>query len=431
MTNDLKKMYKTVMDDSFPNEINISFDGQTLVYRKRTWKIPDEKSGDLIEKGLRYGENPGQEAALYELVNGNLVLGNCKFIDPGKGLVSAINEEDMIQAGKHPGKTNLTDIDNAINIIKYLSEDPASVIVKHNNPCGVAYGTTLAEAFSKANMADRVAAFGGCAVFNRPIDMDTAHLISNIYVEVVAAPDFEEGTIPILAKRKNLRIVKINRIDNLDYYRKSRFVDFKSLIDGGLIVQQSPVNKIKTAADFTLASTEYKGRIYTIDKKPSKEEYADMLFGWQVEQGITSNSVIYVKDGVTVGIGTGEQDRVGVAEIAVTKAYTKYADALCFKRHGIPLKEMELKIRHGEADQGISIDIDSETMEAFGGLIGSTMVSDAFFPFRDGVDVGLEQGIRAIVQPGGSMRDYEVIQACNEADPQVTMVFTGQRAFKH
>ena len=431
MADDLKKMYKTVMDDSFPNEITISFDGQTLVYKKRTWKIPDEKSGELIEKGLRYGENPGQEAALYELVNGNLVLGDCKFIEPGKGLVSSITEEDMIQAGKHPGKTNFTDIDNAINIIKYLSEGPAAVIVKHNNPCGVAYGTTLAEAFSKANMADRVAAFGGCAVFNRPIDKDTAYLISNIYVEVVAAPDFEEGAIPILAKRKNLRIVKINRIDNLDYYRGSRFVDFKSLIDGGLIVQQSPVNKIKTAADFTLATAEYQGRVYTIDKKPTKEEYADMLFGWQVEQGITSNSVIYVKDGVTVGIGTGEQDRVGVAEIAVTKAYTKYADALCFKRHGIPLKEMELKIRRGEADQSISIDIDGETMEALGGLIGSTMVSDAFFPFRDGVDVGLEQGIRAVVQPGGSMRDYEVIQACNEANPQVTMVFTGQRAFKH
>lgn len=431
MTNDLKKMYKTVMDDSFPNEITISFDGQTLVYKKRTWKIPDEKSGELIEKGLRYGENPGQEAALFELVNGNLVLGDCKFIEPGNGLVSAITDTDMIQAGKHPGKTNLTDIDNAINILKYLSEGPASVIVKHNNPCGVAYGSNLADAFNKANMADRVAAFGGCAVFNRPVDMETAGLLSDIYVEVVAAPDFEEGTIPILAKRKNLRIVKINRIDNLDYYKESRFVDFKSLIDGGLIVQQSPVNRIKTSADFTLATTEYKGKVYTVDKKPSKEEFADMLFGWQVEQGITSNSVIYVKDGVTIGIGTGEQDRVGVAEIAVTKAYTKYADALCFKRHNIPMKEMELKVKNGEADEAIPIEIDAETMEAFGGLIGSTMVSDAFFPFRDGIDVGIEQGVGAVVQPGGSIRDYEIIQACNEAEPQVTMVFTGQRAFKH
>ena len=156
-----------------------------------------------------------------------------------------------------------------------------------------------------------------------------------------------------------------------------------------------------------------------------------MLFGWQVEQGITSNSVIYVKDGVTVGIGTGEQDRVGVAEIAVNKAYTKYSDALCFKRHGIPYQEMALRINRNEEAAETLLDIDTETLDAMGGLMGSTMVSDAFFPFRDGVDVGIAQGIRAVVQPGGSMRDYEVIQACNEAEPQVTMVFTGQRAFKH
>jgi phosphoribosylaminoimidazolecarboxamide formyltransferase/IMP cyclohydrolase len=156
-----------------------------------------------------------------------------------------------------------------------------------------------------------------------------------------------------------------------------------------------------------------------------------MLFGWQVEQGITSNSVIYVKNGVTVGIGTGEQDRVGVAEIAVYKAYTKYADALCFQRHGIPFKDLELMVQKGEKDQALTMAIDMETKEDMGGLIGSTMVSDAFFPFRDGVDVGIKEGIRAIVQPGGSLRDFEVIEACNEADPQVTMVFTGQRAFKH
>jgi phosphoribosylaminoimidazolecarboxamide formyltransferase/IMP cyclohydrolase len=431
MSNDLKKMYRTVMDDNFPPEVTISFGGQILVYRKRTWKIPDEKSGEVIEKGLRYGENPGQEAALYELVNGNLVLGDCEFIEPNRGLASAITEKDMIQAGKHPGKTNLTDIDNSLNIIKYLSDRPAVVIVKHNNPCGVAYGSSIADAFNKANMADRVAAFGGCAVLNRPVDRETADLISNIYVEVVAAPDYEEGTIPILAGRKNLRIVRINRIDDLSYYREARFVDFKSLIDGGLIIQQSPLNKIQTASDFTLASTEYKGESYVIEKKPSEEDYADMLFGWQVEQGITSNSVIFVKNGVTVGIGTGEQDRVGVAEIAVYKAYTKYTDALCFKRYGIPFKEMELKTIKGEEDRDIIVELDSEAKEDMGGLPGSTMVSDAFFPFRDGVDVGIKEGITSVVQPGGSLRDYEVIEACNEADPQVTMVFTGQRAFKH
>jgi len=431
MAEDLKKMYKTVMDDHFPPEITISFGDQVLVYRKKSWKIPDENSGEIIEKGLRYGENPGQEAALYELVNGNLVLGDCRFIDPGKGLVSAIADEDMIQAGKHPGKTNLTDIDNAVNIIKYLSERPAAVIVKHNNPCGAAYGKTIADAFQRAYMADRVAAFGGCAVFNRPVDKETSEMISQVYVEVVAAPDFEEGTIPVLARRKNLRILRVNRIENLSYYREARFVDFKSLMDGGFIIQQSPLNRIRSASDFTLAAAEYKGKSYSIERRPSEEDYADMLFGWQVEQGITSNSVIYVRDGVTVGIGTGEQDRVGVAEIAIYKAYTKYADAICFRRQGIPYKDLERMVARGERGRDILEDIDKKTRDAKGGLIGSTMISDAFFPFRDGVDVAIKECIKSIVQPGGSLRDFEVIQACNEADPQVSMVFTGQRAFKH
>ncbi len=431
MAEDLKKMYRTVMDDHFPSQVTISFGDQTLVYRKRSWKIQDEKTGDVIEKGLRYGENPGQEAALYELVNGNLVLGECRFIESGKGLVSAITEEDMIRSGKHPGKTNLTDIDNSLNIMKYLSEGPAAVIVKHNNPCGVAYGTSLSDAYEKANMADRIAAFGGCAVFNRPVDLVTAGLIKENYLEVVAAPDFEERAVEILATRANLRIIRINRIDQLSDYANTRFVDMKSLMDGGMILQQSPLNRIRTAADFTLANCEYKGETYTIARKPTDEEYADMLFGWQVEQGITSNSVIYVKNGATVGIGTGEQDRVGVAEIAIYKAYTKYADTLCYKKHGLPYKDLELKVKRGEEKKDILDTIDQETQNAKGGLIGAAMISDAFFPFRDGVDVAIKEGIGAIVHPGGSMRDFEAIQACNEADPQVTMVFTGQRAFKH
>ena len=431
MGEDLKKMYRTVMDDHFPSEITISFDGQVLVYRKRSWKIPESGNGDIIEKGLRYGENPGQEAALYELINGNLILGDCRFIEPGCGLVSAITEEDMLQSGKHPGKTNMTDVDNASNIMKYLTAGPAVVIVKHNNPCGVAYGSTLSEAYDKANMADRIAAFGGCALFNRSVDLETAEMVAENYLEVVAAPEYEDGALEILSKRSNLRILRINDMDRLSEYAHMRFVDFKSLIDGGLIVQQSPLNRIHSFEDFTPASTKYQGKAYAIERKPTDEEGADMLFGWQVEQGITSNSVIYVKNGVTVGIGTGEQDRVGVAEIAIFKAHTKYADALCFKKHGIPYKELELAVEKGRKDKSALDEIDQETSEAKGGLIGACAVSDAFFPFRDGVDVGIREGITAIVQPGGSMRDYEIIEACNEANPQVSMVFTGQRAFKH
>jgi phosphoribosylaminoimidazolecarboxamide formyltransferase/IMP cyclohydrolase len=428
---DLKKMYKTIMDDNFPDSMTIQFGEQTLVYRKRAWKIPDEKTGELIEKGLRYGENPDQQAALYELVTGNLVLADCKFIEAGNGLVSGISESDMIQAGKHPGKTNLTDLDNALNILKFLSAKPAATILKHNNPCGVAYGATVSEAYDRANMADRIAAFGGCLVVNRAMDKNTAEMVSGNYLEVVGAPEFEEGVVGILAKRKNLRIVRMDKIASLEKYRFSRFVDFKSLIDGGIIVQQSPLNRIRTKADFLPAKTAHKGKEYAIERQPTDKEFEDMLFGWSVEQGVTSNSVLYVKGGVTVGIGTGEQDRVGVAEIAVFKAYTKYADALCFRRYGIPYKTFELEASQGKRDAAALREIDEETKREKGGLIGATMVSDAFFPFRDGVDVGLKEGVTAVVQPGGSERDFEVIEACNQADQRATMVFTGQRAFRH
>ena len=428
---DLKKMYKTIMSDNFPPEVTIAFGDQKLVYRKKAWKLADESTGELIEKGLRYGENPDQQAAMYQLVAGNLVLAGVKILESGNGLVSAISEEQMIQAGKHPGKTNFTDLDNALNILKYLMDRPAAAIMKHNNPCGVAYGKTIAEAYERANMADRIAAFGGCLTVNRPIDKQTAEMANANYLEVVAAPEFEEGAVAILAKRKNLRIIKLEKITELAKYRDMSFVEFKALIDGGLIVQQSQKNAIRKREDFQEAKTLYKGKEYKIERQPTDREYDDMLFGWNVEQGVTSNSVIYVKDGVTVGIGTGEQDRVGVAEIAIFKAYTKYADALCFKKFGMPYKTFELEASQGKWDKGALKEIDEQTRKDKGGLIGSTMVSDAFFPFRDGVDVGIKEGISAIVQPGGSDRDFESITACNEANPPVTMVFTGQRVFKH
>ena len=426
---ELKEMYRTVMDDHFPETMTIAFGEQILTYRKRAWKIPDDKSGELIEKGLRYGENPGQEAALYELVDGNLLLGECRFIEPGLGLTSSITEAEMLQAGKHPGKTNLTDLDNGLNILKYLDTRPAAVILKHNNPCGAAHGSSLAEAYDRANMADRIAAFGGCVVFNQPVDRATAELVAANYLEVVAAPEYEESTLEVLKQRANLRIIQIARMDRLTDYRKHRFLEFKSLMDGGIIVQQSPLNAILSVDDFQAAETTYEGKTYRINRQPSEQELRDLLFGWSIEQGVTSNSVLYVKDECTVGIGTGEQDRVGVAEIAVFKAYTKYADRLCYDKHGIPYKDLELAIAKGERDQSLKQEIDAATQEAKGDLIGATMVSDAFFPFRDGIDVGLKEGVTAVVQPGGSQRDFEIIEACNEVD--ATMIFTGQRAFKH
>ncbi len=416
MADDLKKMYKTIMDDNFAEGMEISFvsgsSRQTLFYEKVTWVI------EGIKKGLRYGENPGQEAALYRLVNGNLTLGETETILSGKHLASDI---ELLQSGKHPGKTNLTDADNALNILRYLTDKPAAVIVKHNNPCGVARSASLSDAYHKAYMADRVAAFGGCIAVNRSLDKETASLISDQYAEVVVAPEFEEGALDILAKRKNLRVIRIGNIDRLQQFVGARCVDFKSLMDGGIIAQLSFAVDALKKEDLLSASCDYKGKTYTIDREPTETEYADMMFGWLVEAGITSNSVIYVKDEVTVGIGTGEQDRVGVAEIAVDKAYRKLADRYCFEKTGVSYNDL--------TDGAVRKEIDERVKEEKGGLIGSTMVSDAFFPFRDGADVGLKEGISAIIQPGGSLNDYQTIEACNLNG--VTMKDTGQRSFKH
>jgi phosphoribosylaminoimidazolecarboxamide formyltransferase/IMP cyclohydrolase len=416
MTDDLKKIYRTIMDDHFPSEMEISFfdqnQRQTLLYEKVVWTI------DNIRKGLRYGENPGQEAALYRLINGNLILGETKTIQPGQYLASDI---ELIQSGKHPGKTNLTDTDNALNILRYFSDQPTVVIVKHNNPCGVARANTLEEAYIKAYMADRVAAFGGCIAVNRPVDKVTAEAICRQYAEVVVAPDFEHGVMDILTMKKNLRVIRIDNINRLQTFVGKRYVEFKSLIDGGIIVQWSFIPSTRSKNDLVLAECEYKGKTYRINREPTQQEYNDLLFGWLVESGVTSNSVIYVKNQVTVGIGTGEQDRVGVAEIARDKAYRKLADRYCFEMHTISYHELK--------DPEKKKAIDDRVVRENGGLTGAAMVSDAFFPFRDGVDVGIREGIASVIQPGGSENDYQSIEACNAAN--VTMVLTGQRSFKH
>ena len=416
MSEDLKKMYRTVMDDHFPPKMEVSFvdedKRQTLFYEKVAWTI------DNIQKGLRYGENPGQEAALFKLTNGNLVLGETETIQPGQYLASDI---ELLQSGKHPGKTNLTDADNSLNILRYFVDKPTAVIVKHNNPCGVARSDTLEDAYRKANIADRVAAFGGCIAVNRAVDKATAEAIYKQYAEVVVAPDFEEGVMDIFSKKINLRVVRIGNINRLQTFVGERCVEFKSLIDGGIIAQWSFVPTARAKEDLKVAECEYKDKTYRINREPTLQEYDDMLFGWLVESGITSNSVIYVKDQVTVGIGTGEQDRVGVAEIARDKAYRKLADRYCFEMHGTPYNDLK--------DDNLKAEIDSKVTQEKGGLVGATMVSDAFFPFRDGVDVGLREGITSVIQPGGSGNDYQSIEACNESG--ATMVYTGQRSFKH
>jgi len=417
MPDDLKKMYHTIVNDHFPPRMEIAFvddDGErtTLQYEKVAWEIGGERLG------LRYGENPGQEAALYRLTNGNLTLGEVTTIAPGRYLVS---DAELLQFGKHPGKINLTDADNALNILRYLADRPAAAIMKHNNPSGVAVADRLVEAYLKADLADHVAAFGGCIALNQPVDVATAEAIAERYAEVVIAPEFEEGAVEVLARRKNLRIMKIRNMTRLQTFAPERFLDFKSLIDGGVIAQVSFSPQARRPEDLLPAETVYKGKSYRVERAPTDWELADMLFGWVVEAGVTSNSVIYVKDGVTVGIGAGEQDRVGVAEIARDKAYRKLCDRFAFERHGVNF------IVLGDEEQKRAIA--EEVKEKKGGLPGSVMVSDAFFPFRDGIEVGLREGVAAVIQPGGSINDYQAIEACNEYG--AAMVFTGQRSFKH
>jgi phosphoribosylaminoimidazolecarboxamide formyltransferase/IMP cyclohydrolase len=418
-------IYKTIVRDDFPDNITLEFGDARIVYRRRSWDIGGER------RGLRYGENPDQPAALYEAAEGAPSIGGVRCKGPGHGLVSALNEENMLQAGKHPGKINLTDVDNGISILQYLHAGPAALIIKHNNPCGAAWTDAgIAEALSRAQRADRIAAFGGTVVVNRPLDVDAATLINASYFEVVAAPDFESGATAILKQRKNLRILRIPGLAELETFSRIPVLDIKSLSDGGLILQRGFSNSIRSVNDFLPARAEKDGNVVEA-RMPTPAEAEDLLFAWAVESGVSSNSVIFAKDGATVGIGTGEQDRVGCVELTIHKAYTKYMDMLVFAECGKSLYEVRKDAAVNASSAALLARAEAAAAAAKGGLAGSVLVSDGFFPFRDGVDAALEQGVTAVAQPGGSLRDAEVIAAVNEVCPPVAMVFTGRRSFRH
>jgi phosphoribosylaminoimidazolecarboxamide formyltransferase/IMP cyclohydrolase len=430
---DLKNMYRQIAEDDFPDTLTITLGDTVLAFRKRVWDIDGEV------RGLRYGENPDQPAALYEFVQGRNTVAGKIWRSPGQGLVSAMTETQMLQAGKHPGKINLTDVDAASNILQYLTGRPAAVILKHNNPCGAAWASTLEDALARAFQCDRIAAFGGAVAVNRPLDKASAEFLASQYFEVIAAPDFETGAADILKSRRSLRVLRLPGLGHLDDFRDIPFLDIKSLTDGGLILQQSFLNRIAGHDDFLPASTSVRDGRTIATREPTPKELDDLLFAWAVETGVTSNSVIFARDGATLAIGTGEQDRVGCVEIAIHKAYTKYADNLAFRNHGLSLYELQMKASPPSGTAGAAASEDADLFHAIqakaladrGGLPGSVLVSDGFFPFRDGVDAAIAQGVTAIAQPGGSVRDSEIIAACNEASPPVAMLFTGQRSFRH
>ena len=315
-------------------------------------------AGSLSER-LRYGENPHQEAAFY--------------VDqqaPAGSLAAA----KQLQ-GKALSYNNIADSDAAVECVKQF-DNPACVIVKHANPCGVAVAGDILEAYEKAFKTDPTSAFGGIIAFNRPLDAKTAAaIVEKQFVEVIIAPSIESGAADVCAAKKNVRVLETGDWESRPMAAPAGF-DFKK-VSGGLLVQTSDLGII-TADDLKVVT----------EKAPTPEQIQDMLFAWTVVKYVKSNAIIFCKDNMTIGVGAGQMSRVYSTKIAAIKA----------------------------ADEGLDV-------------AGSVMASDAFFPFRDGIDTAAETGISAIIQPGGSMRDDEVIQAANEHG--LAMVFTGMRHFRH
>lgn len=297
---------------------------------------------------LRYGENPHQKACAYQFKQ---------------------NKSGILSARQHQGKplsyNNIIDAEAAWNCAKEFTT-PTCVIVKHANPCGVASAMDIETAYQRAYLADTVSAFGGIIALNRPCSKTIAEAISNIFVEVVIAPEYSEEALAILAAKSNLRVLELKTETETQWEMK--------FITGGMLMQERDPQIIR-AEDLTVVTR----------LKPQAQDIDNILFAWQVLKHVKSNGILITKDKATIGIGAGQVSRIDSVEIAVRKAGNEIRDAI--------------------------------------------LASDAFFPFRDSIDRLANTGIRTIVQPGGSLRDEEVIAACNEH--HIAMVFTGKRCFRH
>ncbi len=318
-------------EDKFPDTITVSFERA---------------------QSLRYGENPGQAAALY-------------VERPGLGL-AALKQK----GGKELSFNNLLDLEGALLALDPFLGETACAIIKHTTPCGVAVGSNALDSYKKALACDPVSAFGSVIAFTVPVDDETAEAISSLFVECVVAPKFSAGAVEILGRKKNLRVLEGTATwppNSLDYKR----------VRGGVLVQE----RIPLVIDGT-------GWSVVTKRQPTAEEYGDLLFAWRAVASVKSNAIVLARGGATIGIGAGQMSRVDAAFLAVHKARLA---------------------GHETA--------------------GAALGSDAYFPFRDGVDQAAEAGVRVIAQPGGSVRDPEVIAAADEHG--IAMVFTGQRLFRH
>ncbi len=316
--------------------------------------FPDVLSRQWVKvQQMRYGENPHQHAAFY------------RERDVAPGLLASYTQLQ----GKELSYNNIADADAAWDCVRSFDE-PACVIIKHANPCGVAVGGSAAEAYAKAFKTDPTSAFGGIIAFNRAVDAAAAQAVSKQFVEVVIAPAFDEAARGVFSAKQNVRLLTValgNAQNDFDFKR----------VGGGLLVQTPDVHALKPA-DLKVVT----------DKAPTPAQLADLLFAWRVARFVKSNTIVFAHDGMTLGVGAGQMSRIDSARIASIKA-----------------KEAGLT------------------------LAGSAAASDAFFPFRDGLDVVVDAGATCVIQPGGSMRDDEVIAAANERG--IAMVFTGVRHFRH
>lgn len=313
-----------------------------------------------LKQELRYGENPHQEAKF--------------FASTVKEPFSLATAEQL--NGKELSYNNIQDANATLNIAREFDE-PFCVGVKHMNPCGSATGKTIAEAWKKAYEADKTSIFGGIVAANREIDLETAQMLKPIFLEIVMAPSFAPDALELLCTKKNLRVLKVDM--SKDNTVRKQYVS----MNGGMLVQDRDINTKPVAADQCVT-----------ELKPTVEQLADMEFAWKIVKHVKSNAIVVAKGGMTYGVGAGQMNRIGSAEIALKQAQNT-------------LKE------EGK-------DIMTE---------GLVLASDGFFPFNDCVALAAEYGIKAIVQPGGSIRDDDSIKLADEKG--ITMLFTGERHFKH
>ncbi len=306
-------------------------------------------------QAMRYGENPHQAAAFY--------------VEDTQSQASIATARQL--QGKELSFNNIGDTDAALECVKQFNDGPTCVIVKHTNPCGVAAGSSLLDAYDRAYQTDPESAFGGIIAFNQELDGDTAKaIVDRQFVEVIIAPTVSQSAVSAVSEKKNVRLLECGSWSEDTTPR----LDLKR-VNGGLLVQDADLklyDQLKTVTD----------------RAPSDEEMQDLLFAWKVSKFVKSNAIVYGKNNMTIGVGAGQMSRVNSARIAAIKA----------EHAGLEVK-------------------------------GAVMASDAFFPFRDGIDQAAQAGITAVIQPGGSMRDEEVIAAANEHG--MAMVFTGMRHFRH